>query len=320
MAAAGTFGMALQRRLKPKKRPLIRPAAPQYRPIRPIPDIPGGKGPLAGATNRPVKPIPNLPQGKQYVATAATPHQPAVAPPVTYDNNAEQEAAPWKDSSYWAEIARQKWAREGKMGEITQQNSYAQADYKEALKRALEPKGQDEERAREQANEAGLFYSGQLGKRQGEIGSHYARVEGDMTQAEQRRQAAFEAAKRAIEEGATYEEAAAEAAAVDRQAGRDLGAADQGALAPVAGPGGEDEAPAAPPPGYGVPTNKGQPFTPQRVARTPPAGRMVITPPRQISKGVGTIQQARRPPKPSAKPKKGYEWAFKNGKWTQVKK
>jgi hypothetical protein len=291
--AAGTFGMALQRRLKPKKKPQIKQL---NRPVVPIQNIPGGKGPLSGATNRPVKPLPNLPQGKP-----SHPYQQPVAatpPPVTYANNAEQEAAPWKDSSYWAEIARQKWQREGKMGEITQQNTYAQADYKEALRRALEPRETDIESAKEQANEAGLLYSGQLGKRQGDIRTHYARVEGDMTQAEQRRQAAFEAAKRAIEEGATYEEAAAEAAAVDRQAGRDLSAADQGALAAVAGPVIQGEP--------GTRTNKGQGFTPEKIERTP------------ISKG--TPMREMKPPKPSAQPRRGFKWAFRNGVWKQVKK
>jgi hypothetical protein len=294
--AAGTFGMALQRRLKPKKKPQIKQL---NRPVVPIQNIPGGKGPLSGATNRPVKPLPNLPQGKPShpQPVAATPAAPAVTPPA-YANNAEQEAAPWKDSSYWAEIARQKWAREGKLGEITQQNTYAQADYKEALRRALEPRETDIESAKEQANEAGLLYSGQLGKRQGDIRSHYARVEGDMTQAEQRRQAAFEAAKRAIEQGATYEEAAAEAAAVDRQAGRDLSAADQGALAAVAGPVIQGEP--------GTRTNKGQDFTPEKVERTP------------ISKG--TPMREMKPPKPTAQPRRGFRWAFRGGKWTQVKK
>lgn len=114
----------------------------------------------------------------------------------------------------------------------TQESAYDKIDFQEALRRMTEQRPKDEQSTREQANRQGLFYSGQLGKRLDDLATDYARRQGDQQQSYDRREAARVAARRAIESGASIDDAAITAELADRQVAADSSAADAGALAP----------------------------------------------------------------------------------------
>lgn len=147
------------------------------------------------------------------------------------------------DATYLADAALRAFKRRQELGQLALEDSHDSTDHQEAIRRLAEQRAPALQNTKQTANKQGLFYSGQLGKRLGEVERDFTRQEGDQGRDYDRRRAAREAARRAIESGAPLEEAAAAAAAADRQIERDAERADENALAENAAP---TAAPAAP--------------------------------------------------------------------------
>jgi hypothetical protein len=155
----------------------------------------------------------------------------AAAPPATPSAGSAAAAAPDpRDSTYYATSAQDLFNRNQKLGQIRSEGTQDAQDHAEALRRLVENQPKAIENARETYNKQGLFYSGKLGEREGDINTDYARQQGDMQKNFDRRDAAREAARTALEQGAPLDEAARLAEAVDRQIGRDTATADAGGL------------------------------------------------------------------------------------------
>lgn len=154
---------------------------------------------------------------------------PAASPP----GQPQQAGTPFApDAQYLAEAASRQFERQQAMQQLTTTGENDKTDTAEALRRLLQ-KAPDERRGiKEGANRAGLFYSGHLGKSLGDYEANLAQQQGDINTDAQRREDARAAARRAIEQGAPLEEAAALAESATRQVDRDTQAADAGALVP----------------------------------------------------------------------------------------
>jgi hypothetical protein len=135
------------------------------------------------------------------------------------------------DSQYFADIAQQRFKAQQQTNQLGQDSAYDRTDFQEALRRLGQQQGRDVQTTRENAAREGLFYSGQLGKREGDVNTDYARRTGDARLAFDRREAGRMAARRALQAGASIDEAAARAAAVERQLDRDATSATAGTLA-----------------------------------------------------------------------------------------
>lgn len=129
------------------------------------------------------------------------------------------------DAQYLSEAALRLFQRRQKLEELDRQSGQGQQDLQEAIRRLGEQRTTSLQTTTEGANRQGLLYSGQLGKRLGDVETQFTRQQGDMTRDQERQQAAIAAARHAIEAGAPLEEAAASAAASDRQIQRDEDAA-----------------------------------------------------------------------------------------------
>lgn len=173
---------------------------------------------------------PSAPAAPGAGAPSATPGAPAAGGSTLAD-----------DAQSAAERAALKFRTDNDRATIEQQGAYDRTDFQEALRRMATQRPKDERATREGANRQGLFYSGQLGKRLGELAVDYQRREGDARSEFDRREAAREAARRALESGMSIDDAAISAQLAERQVGRDAEAADAGGLVgpdalPVAGP------------------------------------------------------------------------------------
>lgn len=134
------------------------------------------------------------------------------------------------DAQYLAEAGQRLQDRQAKTNELNANTQTDSQDTAEAIRRLLQSRGEVETSTKQTANKQGLFYSGQLGKRLGDVAADFTRRQSDAQLALDRREAAREAARRAIESGAPLSEAAALAQAADRQIARDQTAADANAL------------------------------------------------------------------------------------------
>jgi hypothetical protein len=136
------------------------------------------------------------------------------------------------DAAYYADAAKRTFEADQQRSQLEQQGAYAKTDFDEALRRMMEKQPLDVQAAREAANRQGLLYSGTLARQEGDINVGYLRSRADQQQSYDRAAAAREAAMKAIASGMSIDDAAAMAAAVDRQLARDQAAADAGNLVP----------------------------------------------------------------------------------------
>jgi hypothetical protein len=122
------------------------------------------------------------------------------------------------------------------MTQINQINAEHQAavgSYQEGQRRLMEGVPQQQQNIKEGANKAGLFYSGQLGKRLGDLETQIARQRADAQSQFQGDERSREAARAAILQGGTIDDAALKAEAVARQLQRDQASAAGNRLVPT---------------------------------------------------------------------------------------
>lgn len=188
------------------------------------------------------------------------------------------------DAQYFVGQAQRLLRKQQALGSNEQQGVRNKNAYDEALRQMRLQQPQDEQASRLNANRQGLFYSSTLGNQLGDIARTYAerrsKTQGSFDESERARVAA----RSAIEQGYTVDDAAEYAASIDRQISRDTGAADVGALVnetPVQTVG-DFAAPAAP--------------APARVAASAPAAA-----PRVVNVRRQPTTRARRP---TARPKR----------------
>lgn len=182
------------------------------------------------------------------------------------------------DATYFTDLARQRFQVQQQLASYTRQSAEDRTGFTESQRRLAEQEPLAQQNANEGYNRQGLFYSGALGKEKARLATQYARSRADMRSSFDKRERARAEARRALEAGASIEEAAALAAAVDRGIDRDTQAADANALVP--------NVPAAPPP---TPSAPAAPRV-ASPARTPPR-------PRRPRAGRGTSSRRRRRPR-----------------------
>jgi hypothetical protein len=163
------------------------------------------------------------PSGAQPAHAPAPAHQAGAAPPLPPLVNAPAPppAVDVRDSDYYSWLAQ-------RQGEVNQQqigydaqDASEQAARTEALRRMALQRPEDLKTADRSFNKAGLFYSGGLGKARGNIEADYTRQEADTNATYDRSRAAREAARTALLNGFSQEQAAQLAAAADRAFARD---------------------------------------------------------------------------------------------------
>lgn len=144
--------------------------------------------------------------------------------------NAPADPNAWQDAGYWNKLGQLAFQRNQRLGELDTEGQQDKTNFQESLRRFREMQPRQEEQATNSANRAGLLYSGILGRELGDIRTNAIRQEADMQGAYDNRERARAAARQALQDGATLEEAAAAAEAVDRQTGRDSEAAGSRSL------------------------------------------------------------------------------------------
>jgi hypothetical protein len=172
-------------------------------------------------------------QHPQYDATPApVAGPPPVAPPApTAQDPTAVDPNSFKDSEYLAWQAQDAFERNQAHAQYNAEDANDQTARGEAIRRLMQRRPDDLNQADVSANKSGLFYSGMLGKARGDIEADYTRQQGDIHGEYDARKSARDAARAALEQGYTIEEAAQLAAAADRKVGRDLEAADSKSLA-----------------------------------------------------------------------------------------
>lgn len=186
-----------------------------------------------------VRNLPGVPRNANLTPQVGHPAAPPAAPRPAAGGGGPHPIVP--DAQYLAEQAQRQFERQQQINAYNAQTKDDQTNTQEAIRRLLGKVGDDRSNISNQANSQGLFYSGQLGKRLGDYQAEVTRQQGDLTTGQSQREAAREAARQAILQGRSIEEAAALAAAADRQVQRDqadaaagiLTAADTSAPAPA---------------------------------------------------------------------------------------
>lgn len=159
---------------------------------------------------------------------AAAPAAPAAGTPAT----TPAAATITPDAQFIAEAAQRAFARTTQLNAFTKEGTDDKTNTATTINRLIENAVQDRGNITTGAAKEGLFYSGQLTKRLDDYERALKRGKDDATTEYTQRQAAREAAIKAIQEGAPLEEAVGMAEAGQRQVGRDTAAADLGALVP----------------------------------------------------------------------------------------
>jgi hypothetical protein len=165
---------------------------------------------------------------------AAPAPAPAAAPAPTQQQavqtyqQAPAEFAP--DAQYYAEQAQRLFQKNQQLASFDTAHTRDTTQLSEALRQMREQQPLQEGQATVGANKAGLFYGSALGNQLGQIAKTYAQRQSQAQTTYQQAEDARAAARAALEQGYTLDDAAARAAAVDRQIGRDQSAADAGAL------------------------------------------------------------------------------------------
>lgn len=160
--------------------------------------------------------------------SAASAASAAAAQPDAGTGDAEATFIP--DATYESDVTGQTFARNQRIGELAAEDTNDDTNYREALRRFREQLPRQRRAALEQANAQGLAQSSRLREQETDIEVGAARQETDMSGAFEGRKAAREAARQALLAGATVEEAAARAAAIERQTARIAERADEGSL------------------------------------------------------------------------------------------
>lgn len=134
------------------------------------------------------------------------------------------------DAEYYTGAAQREFQRQQNLAANQAQGSTNVQTRDRALQQMGVQQPLDERQTQVNANRSGLYYSTTLGNQLGALAATYAQRR---TQAQQSYDAAEQArvaARTAIEQGYSLDDAAARAAAADRQIQRDQSAADAGAL------------------------------------------------------------------------------------------
>lgn len=175
-----------------------------------------------------------LPPGTQPGPTSAASVGAAGTPATT---PAATQIVP--DAAYLARAAQAAFTRTTRINQLADEAKNDDTDTRTTINRLIENAAGDRAKINEGANKEGLFYSAQLTKRLGDYERELTRSQDDVTSARAQRQAARDAARAALEQGAPLDDAVELADAVTRQVTRDTTAADLGALVPNvnAGPG-----------------------------------------------------------------------------------
>jgi hypothetical protein len=172
------------------------------------------------------------PKQPQPAKAAPAPGAPAQPQPPQQPGAPQGGADFIPDSEYTTSLAQSNFDANQRLAQLEQQGSYDKTDLGTSLARLRAQQPKDEQSTSEGAANQGLFYSGILGQRLGDVRTRYQQREGDLQQSSDRKQAALEAAKAAIREGMPLTEAALRAQAVDRNVGRDQTAAESDSLVP----------------------------------------------------------------------------------------
>jgi hypothetical protein len=168
-----------------------------------------------------MQPVP-VPQPGQPAPQAAAPGAPA---------RTQAQFAP--DAQYLAEAAQRQFGRTTSLDQLTAEDDAQRNQTQEAIRRLMEDATTQRQSTTEGAAKQGLFYSGQLGKRLGDLESQLARQRADVQSQYDNGARARAVARQAILSGAPLEEAAGLAAAAERQVGRDTDAANARQLVPT---------------------------------------------------------------------------------------
>jgi hypothetical protein len=166
-----------------------------------------------------------------FVKASGTPAAPAPGPQQQAVADYQQAPASYApDAQYYADAAQRLFQKNQQLASFDTAHTRDTTQLNEALRQMRAQQPLDEGKASVGASKAGLFYSTALGNQLGSIAKTYAQrqstAQTQYAQAEQARAAA----RAALEQGYTLDDAAARAAAIDRQIGRDTSAADTGAL------------------------------------------------------------------------------------------
>jgi hypothetical protein len=137
------------------------------------------------------------------------------------------------DAQYLAQAAQAQFQRQTQLNQIEAEHQSALGSYAEGQRRLMEGVPQQRQDVKEGAAKAGLFYSGQLGKRLGDLETQIARSRADAQSQFNTDERARQAARATILQGGTLDDAAMKAEAVQRQIERDRAAASANQLAPT---------------------------------------------------------------------------------------
>jgi hypothetical protein len=144
------------------------------------------------------------------------------------------------DAQYLAEAAQRAFDRQTQLNSYNEQSQQDRANTGTAIQRILDRIGADRSQIDSSANKQGLLYSSTRTQNESDYEKAVQQQQDDANRAFQQREDARAAARTALQQGAPLEEAAALAAAANRQITGDTGAADANALvansAPAASP------------------------------------------------------------------------------------
>jgi hypothetical protein len=167
--------------------------------------------------------------GKEYVSThhgSSAAAAPAVAPGAPVAPPVPSSL----DSQYFADAAKNTFDVNQGLTQNDLQGQQRRASLEEALRRLSAQQPRDEQTTTQAANRQGLFYSGALGQRLGDLATKYSQQRSDMNSQFSSEEATRLAARAALQQGYGVNDAALRAAAVERQIASDQAAADAGAL------------------------------------------------------------------------------------------
>lgn len=167
---------------------------------------------------------------RAYMAKNPTAKLPTPAGGVPAPADPTVDPSDARDATYFAQVAKQRFEAQQRRAQLDQQSSEALTGYTESSRRMQEQTPLQLRAATASANKAGLLYSGTLGKNLGDINTQAIRSQLDLRSNYDQGERARQAARDALEQGATVDEAAAEAEAVDRGIARDQTAATNRAL------------------------------------------------------------------------------------------
>lgn len=185
--------------------------------------------PLAGGLRQGTA-APLTGQHPQYDSTPAPAGPPPPAPAMPTAAVPQGGPESFMDAEYLAWRAQKQFEDNQQRATWDAEDKGDESSRGEAIRRLMQRRPEDLQRADVTHNKAGLFYSGMLGKERGQIEGDYVRQQADTNSDYDARRNARDAARQALEQGYTIEEAAQLAAAADRKTGRDLEAADARAL------------------------------------------------------------------------------------------